>query len=50
MAEGLRELLFAIVFDAADAEVWEPRTDWFSGPLEWFEVARLGLCEPISPA
>jgi hypothetical protein len=51
VADGLRELLFAIVFDAAGAEVGEPRTDWPSGPLEWFEVAaRLGLREPISPA
>jgi hypothetical protein len=50
VADGLRELLFAIVFDAAGAEVWEPRPDWPSGPLEWFEVARLGLREPISPA
>jgi len=50
VAEALRELLFAIVFDAAGAEVWETRPDWPSGPLEWFEVARLGLREPISPA
>ena len=48
VADGLRELLFAIVFDAAGAEIWEPRSDWPSGPLEWFEVARLGLREPIS--
>ncbi len=40
----------AIVFEAAGAEVWEPRPDWPSGPLEWFEVARLGLRDPISPA
>ncbi len=50
VVDRLRELLFAIVFDAAGAEVWESRTDWPSGPLEWFEVARLGLREPISPA
>jgi hypothetical protein len=50
VAHGLRELLFAIVFDAAGAEVWEPRADWPSGPLEWFEVERLGLREPISLA
>jgi hypothetical protein len=50
VANRLRELLFAIVFEAAGAEVWEPRLDWPSGPLEWFEVARLGLREPISPA
>lgn len=50
VGDGLRELLFAIVFDAAGAELWEPRADWPSGPLEWFEVARLGLRDPISPA
>jgi hypothetical protein len=50
VAEGLRDLLFAIVFDTAGAEIWEARPDWPSGPLEWFEVARLGLREPISPA
>jgi hypothetical protein len=50
VADGLRELLFAILFEAAGAEVSEPRPDWPSGPLEWFEVARLGLREPISPA
>lgn len=50
VAEALRELLFAIVFDAAGAEVWETRPDWPSGPLEWFEVARLGLRESISQA
>jgi len=50
VAEALRELLFGIVFAAAGAEVWETRPDWPSGPLAWFEVARLGLPEPISPA
>jgi hypothetical protein len=45
VADGLRDLLFAIVFDVAGAEVWETRSDWPSGPLEWFEVARLGLRE-----
>jgi len=50
VADRLRELLFAIVFEAAGAEVWEPRPDWPSGPLEWFEVARLGLRETISQA
>jgi hypothetical protein len=48
VADGLGELLFAIVFDAAGAEISEPRSDWPSRPLEWFEVARLGLREPIS--
>jgi hypothetical protein len=50
VADGLRELLFAILFEAAGAEVSEPRPDWPSGPLEWFDVARLGLREPINPA
>jgi hypothetical protein len=50
VADGLRELLFAILFEAAGAEASEPRFDWPSGSLEWFEVARLGLREPISPA
>ena len=50
VADELRELLFAIVFDAAGAELWELRPDWPSGALEWFEVARLGLRDPISPA
>lgn len=46
--ERLRDVLFRLVFDAARAEVWEPRADWPSGPLSWFEVARLGLREPPS--
>ncbi len=41
--ERLRDVLFRLVFDAARAEVSEPRADWPSGPLAWFEVARLGL-------
>lgn len=44
--ERLRDVLFRLVFDAAEAELWEPRTDWPSGELAWFEVARLGLREP----
>ncbi len=44
--ERLRDVLFRVVFDAAGAEVSEPRADWPSGPLAWFEVARLGLREP----
>jgi len=36
------------VLDAAEAELWEPRADWPSGELAWFEVARLGLREPPS--
>lgn len=44
--ERLRDVLFRLVFDAAEAELWEPRADWPSGELAWFEVARLGLREP----
>jgi hypothetical protein len=44
--ERLRDVLFRVVFDAAGAELWEPRADWPSGELAWFEVARLGLREP----
>lgn len=41
--ERLRDVLFRLVFDAAEAELWEPRADWPLGELAWFEVARLGL-------
>jgi hypothetical protein len=44
--ERLRDVLFGLVLDAADAELWEPRADWPSGELAWFEVARLGLRGP----
>ena len=44
--ERLRDVLFRLAFDAAEAVVWEPRADWPSGGLAWFEVARLGLREP----
>lgn len=44
--ERLRDVLFRLVFDAADAALWEPRADWPGGELAWFEVARLGLREP----
>jgi hypothetical protein len=43
--ERLRDVLFGLVLDAAEAELWEPRADWPSGELAWFEVARLGLRE-----
>ncbi len=46
--ERLRDVLFGLVLDAAGAELWEPRADWPSGELAWFEVARLGLREPPS--
>jgi hypothetical protein len=41
--ERLRDVLFGLVLDAAEAELWEPRADWPSGELAWFEIARLGL-------
>lgn len=44
--ERLRDVLFRLVLDAAEAELWEPRADWPSGELAWFEVARLGLRDP----
>lgn len=47
VAERLRDVLFGLVFDAAGAEVWEPRADWPAGELRWFEVARLGLRKPV---
>ncbi len=43
--ERLRDVLFGLVLTAAEADLWEPRTDWPSGELAWFEVARLGLRE-----
>lgn len=46
--ERLRDVLFRLVFDVARAEVSEPRADWPSGSLAWFEVARLGLREPLT--
>jgi hypothetical protein len=46
--ERLRDVLFGLVLDAAEAELWEPRADWPSGELAWFEMARLGLREPPS--
>jgi hypothetical protein len=44
--ERLRDVLFGLVLEAAEAVLWEPRADWPSGELEWFEVARFGLREP----
>lgn len=46
--ERLRDVLFGLVLTAAEAELWEPRADWPSGELAWFEVARLGLRESPS--
>ncbi len=46
--ERLRDVLFGLVLDAAEAELWELRADWPLGELAWFEVARLGLREPPS--
>jgi hypothetical protein len=44
--ERLRDVLFGLALTAAGAVLWEPRADWPSGELAWFEVARLGLREP----
>lgn len=41
--ERLGDVLFRLFFDAAEAELWEPRADWPLGELAWFDVARLGL-------
>jgi hypothetical protein len=46
--ERLRDVLFGLVLTAAEADLWEPRADWPSGELAWFEVARLGLRESPS--
>lgn len=46
--ERLRDVLFGLVLTAVEAELWEPRADWPSGELAWFEVARLGLRESPS--
>ena len=46
--ERLRDVLFGLVLTAAEADLWEPRADWPSGELAWFEVARLGLRESSS--
>lgn len=46
--ERLRDVLFGLVLEAAEAELLEPRADWPSGELSWFEVARPGLREPPS--
>jgi hypothetical protein len=46
--ERLRDVLFGLVLTAAEAALWEPRADWPSGELAWFEVARLGLRESPS--
>lgn len=43
--ERLRDALFRV--DAGDAELREPRADSPLGKLAWFEVARLGLREPV---
>lgn len=46
--ERMRDVLFGLVLTAAEAVLWEPRADWPSGELAWFEVARLGLREEPS--
>ncbi len=44
--ERLRDLLFVIAQEAAQAVLAEPRADWPTGELEWHEVARLALRDP----
>lgn len=39
----LRDLIFVSFEQAAGGAEWEPRADWPTGELHWFEVARLGL-------
>ena len=46
--ERLRDVLLGLVLTAAEAEEWEPRADWPSGELAWFDVARRGLRESPS--
>lgn len=41
----LRDYIFASLEDLTRPAEWEWRTDWPTGNLEWFEVARLGLRE-----
>ena len=38
--ERVRSLLFAIVEQAIEPVASEPRLDWPSGPLAWYEAAR----------
>lgn len=47
---GLRDVLFAITLEPAQAIDAEPRPDWPTGQLEWHEIARLGLREAHEPS
>jgi hypothetical protein len=44
--ERLRDV--SLVLASAEAKLWEPRADWPSGELAWFDVACLGLRESPS--
>jgi hypothetical protein len=44
--ERLPDVFFGLVLAAAEAEPWEPRADWPSGELAWFDLACLGLRAP----
>jgi hypothetical protein len=39
----VRDLLFAALERHVDPAVFEGRNDWPAGPIEWFEVVRLGI-------
>jgi hypothetical protein len=39
----LRDLIFVSFEQAAGGAEWEPRADWPTEELRWFEVARLGV-------
>ena len=39
----LRDAIFVSFEHAAGRAEWEPRADWPTGELHWFEVARLGV-------
>jgi hypothetical protein len=41
--DGLRDVLFVIALELAQAVDAEPRPDWPTGQLAWHEIARLGL-------
>ena len=41
----IRDTIFAIAEQLLEPAAWEPRADWPSGHLEWFEVCRLAIRE-----
>jgi hypothetical protein len=47
---GLRDVLFTIALELAEAIDAEPRPDWPAGQLEWHEIARLGLRDAQEPS